>query len=113
MPELIGESSCTLQWGGTCQSSLESLAVLYNGAGHAPKREFFVLRSLTRACLFFLLRLFFEVFTLCLCSCMFVSMYISICCLWRITAAAAARHAGSVNFGPTASRSNVERLTQV
>jgi len=45
-------------------------------------REFFVLRSLTRACrrLFILLRLFFEVFTLCLCSCMFVSVYISICC---------------------------------
>ena len=114
---------------------LQLMPVLYNRAGHSPghrrvclyftmgrdmppprsahrrvslppKQEFFVLRSLTRACRLF----FFSVCSVKCLRCVCVVVCLSLCTylfavLWQITAAAA-RHEGRVNFGPTARRSN-------
>jgi len=83
-------SSQTACWSGQpffCSLS-ESLAVLCNGAGHAPPpppNESFscwghwLVHAFYSVCSVYSL----ECFTLCLCrppSCMFVSLYISICC---------------------------------
>ena len=109
-------SSQTACWSGQpffCSLS-ESLAVLCNGAGHAlllPQTRVFHV-EVTDSCMPFIL--FAPSILWSVLRCVYVGplvVCLSLCTylfadLWRITAAAA-RHAGRVNFGPTAMRSNV------
>jgi len=109
-------SSQTACWSGQpflCSLS-QSLAVLCNGAGHAPllpqTRVFHV--EVTDSCMPFIL--FAPSILWSVLRCVYVGplvVCLSLCTylfavLWWITAAAA-RHAGRVNFDPTAMRSNV------
>jgi len=95
--QLIRESRCTMQWGGTCPLLPQT-------------RVFHV--EVTDSCTPFILFAPSILWSVLRCVyvgplvvCLFLCTYL-FAVLWRITAAAA-RHAGRVNFGPTAMRSNV------